>query len=326
MSPVRSDWMASSRRSRTACESTAGLTTRSSYTGGGGWRRRLRLQALGRAIWGEAHPRQSAQPRRRAKPQPRRGARSRILAAAWLTSTQTTTHPQERILVLGEGRLIDVVRRVLDDAAADVIHLRAPNDREIRRALTPDIDAVVVISRDDRVSLRLALVVEGVRPGVRLIVTIYNRDLAAQVRRAVRNVRVMSMADIVAPALAGPCLGEDLVAVSRSPRARRGAARRARRRRRAGARAADAARRAPRRPPAGERRVAAASLRAQREDPAGRPARLRRDPADRRDRRRPRAARAGAEGRVPRDAGDRDGRPERGHRPRARSGSCRSRR
>ncbi len=124
--------------------------------------------------------------------------------------------PQERILVLGEGRLIDVVRRVLDDAAADVIHLRAPNDREIRRALTPDIDAVVVISRDDRVSLRLALVVEGVRPGVRLIVTIYNRDLAAQVRRAVRNVRVTSMAEIVAPALAGPCLGEDLIAVSRA--------------------------------------------------------------------------------------------------------------
>lgn len=126
--------------------------------------------------------------------------------------------PQERILVLGEGRLIDVVRRVLDDAAADVLYLRAPNDRDIRRALTPDIDAVVVISRDDRVALRLALVVEGVRPGVRLIVTIYNRDLASQVRRAVRNVRVTSMAEIVAPALAGPCLDEDLIAVSRSPR------------------------------------------------------------------------------------------------------------
>ncbi len=124
--------------------------------------------------------------------------------------------PQPRILVLGEGRLIDVVRRALDDVAADVIHLRAPADREIRRALTPDIDAVVVISRDDRVSLRLALVVEGLRPGVRLIVTIYNRDLGAQVRRAVRNVRVMSMADVVAPALAGPCLGDELIAVRRA--------------------------------------------------------------------------------------------------------------
>ena len=109
------------------------------------------------------------------------------------------------------------MRRVLDDVAADVVYLRAPTDREVRRALTPDVDAVVVISRDDRLSLRLALVVEGLRPGVRLIVTIYNRDLAAQVRRAVQNVRVTSMAEIVAPALAGPCLGEDLIAVSRSP-------------------------------------------------------------------------------------------------------------
>ena len=128
----------------------------------------------------------------------------------------------QRILAIGRGRLIDVVRRALDDVGAHVVHLRDPNDREIRRTLTPDIDAVVVVSRDDRISLRLALVVEGVRPGVRLIVTIYNRDLGDQVRRAVRNVRVMSMADIVAPALAGPCLGENLIAISRSSAGPRG--------------------------------------------------------------------------------------------------------
>jgi len=134
----------------------------------------------------------------------------------------TVPIPPQRIMVIGQGRLIDVVRRALDDVGARVIHLRSPNDREIRRTLTDDVDAVVVISRDDRVALRLALVVEGVRPGVRLIVTIYNRDLGTQVRRAVGNVRVMSMADIVAPALAGPCLGEHLIAVSRSDAGPRG--------------------------------------------------------------------------------------------------------
>ena len=127
-----------------------------------------------------------------------------------------------RILVIGQGRLIDVVLRALADVGAGVIHLHAPNDREIRRSLTPDIDAVVVISRDDRVALRLALVVEGVRPGVRLIVTIYNRDLGDQVRRAVGNVRVMSMADVVAPALAGPLLDGELIAVTRSDDGPRG--------------------------------------------------------------------------------------------------------
>jgi hypothetical protein len=129
---------------------------------------------------------------------------------------------RRRIVVIGQGRLVGVVRRALDDVGADVVHLHDPADREIRRALTPDVYAVVVVSRDDRVSLRIALVVEGVRPGVRLIVTIYNRDLGEQVRRAVENVRVMSMADIVAPALAGPCLGEQLIAVSRSAEGPRG--------------------------------------------------------------------------------------------------------
>jgi Trk K+ transport system NAD-binding subunit len=78
-------------------------------------------------------------------------------------------------------------------------------------------DAVVVMSDDDHVSLRIALVVEGVRPGVRLIVTVYDRDVAAQLERAVGNVRVMSMPDIVAPTLAGPCFDDRLLSVSRTP-------------------------------------------------------------------------------------------------------------
>jgi Trk K+ transport system NAD-binding subunit len=123
---------------------------------------------------------------------------------------------QRQILVIGQGPLVDVVRRALEDVGVAVLHLPEPADSEIRSAMAPDIDAVVVISRDDRVSLRLALVVEHLRPGVRLIVTIYNRDLGGELRRAVRNVRVMSMADIVAPTLAGACLADDLVSVRRS--------------------------------------------------------------------------------------------------------------
>lgn len=43
--------------------------------------------------------------------------------------------PAQRILAIGQGRLIDVVRRALDDVGAHVIHLHEPNDREIRHAL-----------------------------------------------------------------------------------------------------------------------------------------------------------------------------------------------
>ena len=120
---------------------------------------------------------------------------------------------QELILVIGHGPLVEVACRVLEEAGATVLRLEEPADSEIRLAMTPEVDAVMVISRDDRVSLRHAIVVEHVRPGVRLIVTVYNRDLGAELRRAVPNVRVMSMADVVAPSLAAACLGEDLLSV-----------------------------------------------------------------------------------------------------------------
>jgi Trk K+ transport system NAD-binding subunit len=123
---------------------------------------------------------------------------------------------RQRILVIGQGPLVDVVRRALGDAGAQVLHLPEPVDSNIRSAMSAALDAVMVISRDDRVSLRVALVVEHLRPGVRLIVTIYNRDLGAELRRAVRNVRVMSMADIAAPSLAAACLADDLLSVQRS--------------------------------------------------------------------------------------------------------------
>lgn len=45
--------------------------------------------------------------------------------------------------------------------------------------------------------------------------TIFDRDVAAHLRDTHPNVRVLSMADLVAPALAGPCLDAGLVAVSR---------------------------------------------------------------------------------------------------------------
>ncbi len=121
------------------------------------------------------------------------------------------------ILLIGQGPQVDVARRVLDDAGVEVVHLAEPADSEIRAAVSPRVDAVIVVSRDDRAALRCALVVEHLLPGVRLIVTIYNRDLAVELRRAVPNVRIMSMADIVAPSLAAACLAEDLLTFLGAP-------------------------------------------------------------------------------------------------------------
>jgi Trk K+ transport system NAD-binding subunit len=124
--------------------------------------------------------------------------------------------PRQLILLIGQGPLVDVARRVLDDAGVQVVHLVEPADSDIRVAVTARVDAVMVVSRDDRAALRFALVVEHLLPGVRLIVTIYNRDLGVELRHAVPNVRVMSMADIVAPSLAAACLADDLLTALRA--------------------------------------------------------------------------------------------------------------
>ena len=46
-----------------------------------------------------------------------------------------------------------------------------------------------------------------------MLVTIFDETMAAHVRSEIRACHVTSLADIVAPSLAGPCLAEDLVAV-----------------------------------------------------------------------------------------------------------------
>lgn len=137
-----------------------------------------------------------------------------------MEATSAPDAPQsQRIVLIGNDELTAVTQRALGAAGAQVVLLRDPNDREVRRALEEEVAAVVVISRYDHVPLRLGLIVEGVRPGVRLIVTVYDRDVASQLRRAVRNVHVISLADIVVPSLAGPCLDDRLLAVSRSTHA-----------------------------------------------------------------------------------------------------------
>jgi hypothetical protein len=119
------------------------------------------------------------------------------------------------VLLIGEGKLADAAGRALEAGGAAVRRLAEPTDPEIREALDERVERVVVVSRFDHVALRLALVVEHVRPGISLLVTIFDRDVAAHLEDSVENVHVLSMADVVAPAYAGPCLDERLVSLIR---------------------------------------------------------------------------------------------------------------
>lgn len=121
-----------------------------------------------------------------------------------------------RVLLVGNDDLTAVTYRALRGAGAVVTNLRDLSDAAIRTALGRPVDTVVVISKDDHVSLRNALVVEGIRPGVPLVVTVFDRDVATELERSVRNVRVMSMADIVVPTLAAACIDEGLLSVHRT--------------------------------------------------------------------------------------------------------------
>jgi Trk K+ transport system NAD-binding subunit len=118
------------------------------------------------------------------------------------------------VVLIGEGDLAEEVRQALDAAGADVYRLKAPGEREVRQALAVDgIDRVVVVSRDDAAALRMALMVRNLDDDLPLLITIFDPTMAAQVEESIEHCDVTSMADIVAPSLAGPCLGDDLAAV-----------------------------------------------------------------------------------------------------------------
>jgi len=123
------------------------------------------------------------------------------------------------VVLIGDGDLPRAVELALIRAGARVRRLRRPNDREIARAVGRDVevDVAIVVSRDDIEVLRLALVVHHARPGLQLIVTIFNRTVADQLRRVVPGCQVTSMADAVATTLAGPCIATDLVSLAKSP-------------------------------------------------------------------------------------------------------------
>jgi hypothetical protein len=118
------------------------------------------------------------------------------------------------VVLIGEGDLAEEVRYALEAAGADVYRLKAPGEREVRQALEVDgIDRVAVVSRDDAAALRMALMVRNLDSELPLLVTIFDPTMARQVEESIEHCEVTSMADIVAPSLAGPCLGDDLAAI-----------------------------------------------------------------------------------------------------------------
>jgi len=121
-----------------------------------------------------------------------------------------------RVLLMGAGDLAEEVCEALEAGGATIRFLSDADDESVQGALLGrDIDVAVVAAREDAFPLRMALLVRHYSD-VRLVVTIFDPAMARQVRETIPDCTVTSVADIVAPTLAGPCLDPDLVAVRRS--------------------------------------------------------------------------------------------------------------
>ncbi len=118
------------------------------------------------------------------------------------------------ILLLGSGDLADEVRGALDALEVDVVRLVNPTQREVADAFERGpIERAVVVSGDDAFALRAALMVRHADADVELLITYFDLTTADEMCERIQNCRVTSMADIVAPTLAGPCLDDELGAL-----------------------------------------------------------------------------------------------------------------
>ena len=123
--------------------------------------------------------------------------------------------PSHPILLLGEGDLADEIRAALEALDADVVRLVKPTQREVGEVFERgEVERAVVVSSDDAFALRTALMVRDANADVELLITYDDQETSEQLCRRIGNCRIVSMADIVAPVLAGPCLDDELGAIT----------------------------------------------------------------------------------------------------------------
>ena len=123
--------------------------------------------------------------------------------------------PAGTIVVIGDDDLATEVVSALQASGATVEHLAEPDQEEVHRTVEAGgIETIAVVARKDAFVLRMALLVRSASEEPPLLLTIFDPFMAAQLEAEIANVRITSLADIVAPSLAGPCIDEGATAVS----------------------------------------------------------------------------------------------------------------
>lgn len=125
-----------------------------------------------------------------------------------MTRTGTPRH-----VVVGTTHEAMLTCAALQDRGLAVTHLPSPTDSELAQALAGRVDSVAVLLHDDTQALRYCLAAEHLRPGVTMIVALFDKTAAAQLVSVVPHCRVTSPADIAVPSLVAACLPGDLSGV-----------------------------------------------------------------------------------------------------------------
>lgn len=119
------------------------------------------------------------------------------------------------LVVLGDGGLAHAVCASLVDRGRDVRHLTATDDVGLGAALD-GAAGLAVLFHDDHVALRYTLAAAHLAPAVPIVASVFDRTVARQLARLVPECELSTPGNLVAPSLAGPCLGPDVVA-ARAP-------------------------------------------------------------------------------------------------------------
>jgi Trk K+ transport system NAD-binding subunit len=117
---------------------------------------------------------------------------------------------QAPVLLIGDGDLADEVCLALEALDTGVTRLRTPDQGDVDDVFAAGpVARAVVVSRSDAFALRGALMVRHADEDVELLVTYFDPATRGELEKRIDRCRLCSMADIVAPTLAGPCLDED---------------------------------------------------------------------------------------------------------------------
>jgi hypothetical protein len=121
------------------------------------------------------------------------------------------------ILVLGdEESLAHALVSRLELFGHGAEYIQYTSDAEISASLEPDRwRAVVILTRDDVLSLRLSLLSAHVRPELPVWTTMFDATVTRELHHAVPTVNVLSPADLVAEELAAQCLAAGAQPVGR---------------------------------------------------------------------------------------------------------------